>query len=242
MAHVSVIVTTCIFLQLIAGSNVFSQQADTAFVALAQKKNSDSYTRAIELQSRLYNGHDYVYYISKDDEHPYYNIDDWTFGSVVYGGELYENVAILYDLTTDQIITENRSGATIRLNAEKIESFRLGDHIFVRLRPDHKNGISEGFYHQLYIGNLKVYAKYVKQYEEVLTNREVVPDFTQTTRYYVVKDGVFYNVKTKSGVLKVLEDRKQELRNLIRKNRIDFRSNKAAALVQISEHYDSLKE
>jgi hypothetical protein len=242
MAKVYVIVTAGILLQLFATFESLSQQIDTAFVALAQKKSSGQYTQAIELQSRLYNGHDYVFYIAKDDEHPYFIVDHWAFGSIVYWGELYENVAMLYDLSTDQVITENRSGATIRLIAEKIESFTIAGHNFVRLRKDDKNDISEGFYDLLYAGKLKVYARYFKEYKETLTNREVIPNYEENKRYFVVKDGIFHGVKSKSTLLNILQDHKQELKSFIRKNRISFHTDKESALVRISEYYDSLTE
>jgi hypothetical protein len=214
--------------------------ADTSFIAQAKKKSIVLYTSSIQHQSRLYNGNDYVIYQSRNDEHPYYSTDDWSTGSVVYWGELYENISLLYDLSTDQVITEHDRGSPIRLLPEKVQAFKIAEHTFVRLYRDDKNRISDGFFDQLYDGKTKVYGRYWKTYGEDLENTKVVPRFDASIRYYIVKDGVFTVVKSKGSVLQVLEDRKQDVKNFIRKNRINFKDNREKAIVRVTEFYDTL--
>jgi hypothetical protein len=221
-----------------------SQQAllDTSFLAASKKKLVTKYTESIQRQSRLYNGTDYIVYFTKYDEHPYFTSDDWVFGSVLYWGELYENVPLMYDLTIDELITEHARGNPIRLIAQKIESFKISEHTFVRLRPDDKNKIAEGFYDRLYDGMSKVYAKYHKNFRETLEEKEVIPHFDEITRYYVFKDGVLHNVRTKASVLQVFEDRKQELKAFLRKSRLNFKSSRDVAIARAAEFYDSLTD
>ena len=217
-------------------------QVDTAFLAQAKKKSIALYTSTIQHQSRLYNGNDYIIYFPKDEEHPYYKNDDWGNGSVAYWGELYENIPLLFDLAVDQIITEHDRGNPIKLLAEKVQGFVIWDHTFVRLYPDDKNKISAGFYDQLYNGKSKVYAKYSKTYREELESTRVIPQFDESVRYYLVKDGVFTVVKSKGSVLKVLSDHKSEVKNFIRKNRIAFKGNRDEALVRVTQFYDTLTD
>jgi hypothetical protein len=200
------------------------------------------YTTAIEHQSRLYNGSDYIVYQPHFEEHPYFKIDDWAMGSIVYWDELYENVPVLYDLSTDEVITENRGGHPIKLVAEKVQSFTVSEHTFVRLIRDENNKINDGFYDRLYDGDLKVYARLVKVYRETLNHQEIIPSYTEGIRYYVVKDGIFHTVKTKKSVMQILVDRKQEMKTFIRKNRIRFKTNRDVAIVRVIEYYDSLKQ
>jgi hypothetical protein len=222
----------------------YSQQseADTVFVAESKKQVSAQYTAAIQHQSRLYNGSDYVIYISRDEEHPYFEVDDWAYGSVEYWNELYENIPLMYDISTDQVVTEHNRGNPIKLLPEKVQSFTLQDHVFVRLKPDSTNNIAEGFYDRLYDGTMKVYAKHSKVYRETLNSKEVIPSYDANTRYYLFKDGVFNLVKTKGSVLKLLADKKPELKNFIRKNNLHFKTNRNDAIVRIVAHYDSLKD
>jgi hypothetical protein len=217
-------------------------KVDTAFLAQAKKKSITLYTTTIQHQSRLYNGSDYVIYLPKDEEHPYFKNDDWGTGSVVYWGELYENIPLLFDLSVDQIITEHDRGNPIKLLAEKVQSFVIWDHTFVRLYPDDKNKISPGFYDQLYNGKSKVYAKYSKNYREELESTRVIPQFDENVRYYLVKDGVFTVVKSKASVLQVLSDHKSEIKNFIRKNHVVFKGNRDQALVRVTQFYDTLTD
>lgn len=233
-----------LFLVGIDQPHCYSQQisTDTAFVAASQKKSIALYTSAIQNQSRLYNGSDYIIYLPKFEEHPYFIADDWVYGSIVYWDELYENVPLLYDVSLDQVITEHNRGNPIKLIAEKIQSFTVLEHTFVRLNSDDKNKIAVGFYDRLYDGDLKVYAKYSKNFRETLESQQVIPQYDETTRYYLVKDGIFNIVKTKGSVLQVLSDQKQELKNFIRKNRLRFKDNREKSIVSVSEFYDTLKK
>jgi hypothetical protein len=216
--------------------------ADTSFVHEGKKKIVASYAAAIQQQSRLYNGSDYVMYISRDEEHPYFTLGDWIFGSVTYWNELYENVPLMYDISTDQIITEHNRGNPIKLHPEKVQAFTLNDHLFVKLKPDANNKIQEGFYDQLYKGDSKVYARHIKVYREKLESKEVIPIYNEVTRYYVLKDSTYYPVKSKGSVIKVFADKKAEVKSFVRKNRIKVSSDREDAFVRIARHYDSLKD
>jgi len=213
---------------------------DTAFLSLAKKQSVMRYAAATQNQSRLYNGSDYVYYIPKNEEHPYFLSDDWSNGSIVYWEEQYENVSLLYDLTTDHVIIEHNRGNPIKLQSEKVKSFTLADHTFVRLRRDENNKISEGFYDRLYNGKTKVFGRYGKTYEETLDSRTITPRFDESYRYFVVKDGVFHSVKTKKSLLGVFGDQKQEIKAFFRKNHIRLKYNRSKSIVRVAEFYDTL--
>jgi hypothetical protein len=222
----------------------YSQQllSDTAFLAASKEKVVSLYAASIQQQSRLYNGTDYVMYSSRDEEHPYFSIDDWTFGSIVYWHEQYENVPVMYDLSTDQVITEHNRGNPIKLIGEKVDGFTISDHVFERLRSNGTDNITEGFYEKLYGGRSKVYAKHQKLYREDLTSKEVIPRFEEISRYFVLKDSALNNVKTKSSIIEVFEDRKQEIKTFIKKNKLRFREKKYVAIVRVAEFYDSLND
>ncbi len=213
-------------------------KVDTAFLALSKTKSIELYSQAFLNQSRLYNGSDYIIYQSHDEEHPYFKIEDWTNGSIVYEGELYNNVDLLYDISSDNVIIEHNRGNPIKLLDEKIQSFSLLSHKFVRLKGDETNKISEGFYDQLYDGPSKVYAKHWKIYQESLDQGEVIPRFEEGNQHYIVKKGIFYAVKSKGSVLQVFDDRKQDVKDFIRKNHIRFKTDREKAIVSITEFYD----
>lgn len=238
----SVYLTLGILVLIHLQTSSYSQSAplDTAFLADSRKKIVSLYAASIQQQSRLYNGTDYVLYSSRDEEHPYFNLDDWIFGSITYWGELYENVPVMYDLSTDQVVTEHNRGNPIKLIPEKVDGFVIADHTFQRLMSNDTLKIAEGFYERLHDGTTKVYAKHQKVYREDITAREVIPRFEESTRYFILKNGVLSQVKKKGSVLDTFEDRKQEVKTFMKKNRIRFKDNRAAAIVRVAEYYDTL--
>jgi hypothetical protein len=219
-----------------------STKIDTLFLTESKEKVVALYNATIQHQSRLYNGSDYIIYISKDEEHPYFGTDDWADGSIVYWEELYENVPLLYDLSSDQVIAEHERGSPIRLVQEKVQRFTILNHTFVRLLRDEKNRISDGFYDQLYNGKTKVYAKHSRTYRETLEAPRIIPHFDEGVRYYLVKDGNFHIVKSKASVIQVLGDRKSEVKSFLRKNRVRFNDDREKAIVRIAEFYDTLND
>lgn len=225
-------------------TNSYSQSTagDTAFLATSKAKIVSLYAASIQQQSRLYNGTDYVMYMSRDEEHPYFSIDDWTFGSITYWGEVYENVPVMFDLSTDQVVTEHNRGNPIKLIPDKVDAFVISNHTFQRLMNNGTNKIADGFYERLYDGTSKVYAKHQKVYREDITAREVIPRFEENTRYFILKNGVFNQVKKKASVLDTFEDHKQDVKNFMKKNRIRFNDNRAVAIVRIAEYYDTLTD
>jgi hypothetical protein len=241
LSKVRVVVFGSLLLHSLHASTAYCQQisADTIFLTRANEKSVEVYTESIQHQSRLFNGSDYVVYIPEKEEHPYYIADDWVFGSITYWDETYENVPLLYDLSNDQVIAEHEGGSPIKLVAEKIQRFSISDHTFVRLKRDDTNKIAEGFYDELYDGALKVYAKHMKSFQESIEGTTIIPRYDAATRYYLWKDGVYHVIRKKTSVLEIFSDRKQAIKDFIRKNHIRFKDNRESAIVRIAEFYDT---
>src|SRR5688572_3256393 len=101
---------------------------DTTVLAQAKENTKKIYFQSIKGQSRLYNGSDYIMYRSIEDEHPYFPIDDWAFGTIVYDANFYENVPLMYDISQDIVLTEHiLNGSVMELIGEKIERFTMQD-------------------------------------------------------------------------------------------------------------------
>jgi hypothetical protein len=227
----------CIVL-LLAATAAWSQpfKSDTSFVAAATSHAVKFYTNAIQGQAQLYNGSDYAEYRSLQDEHPYFGTDDWVYGTVFYDGYLYENVPLLYDISTDQLLTETYySSSIMKLIKDKITYFTLPGKKFVN-QPD--TTISPGFYELLYDGKTKVYARHSKLLQETLSSQEIIHSFDEKTRYYIYKNNIYIHVKSKGSVLDVFGDRKREVSQYINKSKIRFRKNREQYITRLAEFYD----
>jgi hypothetical protein len=233
---------TCPLLLILWQGVALGQQAkpDTLFLAAASQYQQSLYDASIRGQSRLYNGTEYHDYLSQDEEHPYFNVDDWQYGYVYYDDVRYDSVAMFYDLSRDQVITEHLlTGAKIELIAKKITSFEINGHVFERLYRDSSHVIAEGFYERLYNGRTKVYVKRTKNLSSRASGNELIYTFEEHNRVYLLKDNHYYPVKTKKSVLQVFADKKSELKSMMKEEKLKFKFDREHAIVRMAQTYDS---
>lgn len=217
-----------------------SVKPDTAFLTSAKTHQLALYNEYIFGQSRLYNGSEYRDFLSKNDEHPYFGVDDWAFGEILYDEEVYNNVPLFYDIYRDKVITEHLlNGAKLELISEKVARFSFSGHTFVRLQEDQAKIISTGFYDLLYDGNTKVYCRREKLLQQKIESNDILERFDERNRIFILKNGVYNPVRKKGSVLDVLGDKKQELKSYMNDNKIVFKADREKAIVKLTRHYDS---
>jgi hypothetical protein len=212
-------------------------QTDTAFISAAVKKTKKIYTEAIKNQSTLYNGSEYVDYVPLEEEHPYFINHDWAIGDIYYDGLLHENVPMLYNTSTDNIIIEQSSSTImIQLIKEKVGYFIMNGRKFVHLTD---SDLPNGFYEQLTNGIATAYVKHTKVFLEELTGKQVRHSFNENVKYFVCKENRCVVARNKSSILKVLEDKKDDLSQFIRKNHFDFRKEREKSILKLVEFYNA---
>ena len=108
--------------------------ADTSFIATASANAIKKYDEFIEGQTGLYSGTEYRTPDRTNDQHPFFVDFDWQPGNVVYNGEFYDNINLLYDITSDVLVIEHfYNGQEVALIKAKVEKFRIGKHSFVHM-------------------------------------------------------------------------------------------------------------
>ncbi|MEI9917597.1 MAG: hypothetical protein WDO14_02215 [Bacteroidota bacterium] len=229
-----------LILCLLANVRSFAQntRVDSTFIADAKKNVVAAYSQSISAQSHLYNGSAYTEYISQNEENPYF-IDEWIDGSVTYDEEFHDNVPLLYDISSDRLIVDNQfSIKKVMLVFEKVSEFTIRDHHFVQLK---NTPLQVGYYELAYDGPNKVYVRYRKTLQSKPVDYSIVNLFEEKKLYYIYKNGTFYSVRGKGSVLKLLEDKKKELKKFIRDNNLQFGNEKARDISRLVQYYDQLK-
>jgi hypothetical protein len=212
---------------------------DTSFLASSRAIKIQAYNALIGGQSRLYNGIEYPDYYSHNDEHPYFLIDDWGHGNVVYDDEFYGDVDLFYDLSKDAVITEHKlTGGKIQLISNKVSRFTLNDHLFVRLAKDKAGVIGESFYEVLYDGKVKVYARRQKWSQSRADVNGITYYFSTINWLYILKDGVYTQVKSKKSVYGVFKDHRKDLTGVLRTRKVRYRKERERSVVILAEEYD----
>lgn len=174
-------------------------------------------------------------------------VDDyWELGSVTYNESLYDSIFLKYDMYQDVLLVENfgLGGllSPIALYGPKVSSFELMGFRFVRLDKDTISNLKEGFYNIVYTGD--DIRAIVKRRKEVIKSNEVNmlgEEFVEKDKYYIFKDDYYHQVKRKKSVLKVLYDRKKEVKEFIKSRGFGFKVNPADQLAEVVKYYDSLQ-
>ncbi|MEP6737547.1 MAG: hypothetical protein ABJA70_18630 [Chryseolinea sp.] len=212
---------------------------DTSFLASSRAIKFDAYSSLIGGQSRLYNGIEYPDYYSHNDEHPFFLIDDWSSGSVVYDDVFYGNVDLFYDLSKEVVITEHKlTGGKIQLISNKVSRFTMNDHLFVHLLKDDGGIIGDSFYEVLYDGKVKVYIRRQKRPQTRADVSGLTYYFSVFNRMYILKDGVYTIVRSKKSVYKVFKDHRKDLTGVLRNNKIKYRNARELGVVVLAKEYD----
>lgn len=228
------------FFCLVLLSNILhAQTPDSLFLTTAKKNAIALYTQTLRGQTALYNGSQYKRVFDSDTEHRFYKSDDWINGIVTYQKLFYDNLPLMYDITQDRIITENiYNGSEMMLINEKLDGFIIGEDEFVKL--NHKTLPEEGFFQLLYNGPSKVIAKHIKIRIEEITPQAVIVHYEEKHRYYVYRNDIYLQVKSRSAAIKLFADKKNELKSFTGSNRDLFREDFASALTLLAKAYDAL--
>jgi hypothetical protein len=234
-----------ILLWVVGENNVFGQSIvpDSIICKNAIDNTVALYTKNAGIQSGIYNGIDYSYQ-RINSGHVFFETDNLVNGDIMYNGIEYKSVPMLYDIVKDEVIIQGAfQPYFILLASDKVSQFVLSGHTFVMIYTDSLPGteLKTGFYQRLYNGKTKAFAK----------NKKIIEDFVdignavnrtafEKDKWYIFKDGIYFEVKGKSSILKVLKDKKKEIQQFSKREKINYKSNMEDALTRIVTYYDTI--
>ncbi len=203
-----------------------------------------SYHDFLGSNASLYNGIEYVAYpLAINEGHPFFLFDRFDTATVIYDGVPYHQVRLLFDLAQDVLVVEPPfQGSVIQLYNERIKSFTLFGHNFVRIVDDsaRRESIATGFYEVLYSGKSLLLRKDNKDIEQNLVYDGMQIFIREKINYYLLRDGSYHPINNKKELLNLMSDRKKEIRQFLRKNKIRLRKDMDDALVRAVAFYDRL--
>lgn len=222
-------------------SNVYGQDDSTFYSKAKSRLIKDLLASEME-QSGLYNGRGYrPHTMSFAKGHPFFKTDKFVSGKVLYRGIYYHDVSMMYDLVKNEVVVPYiDDNSHFSLINEAIAEFSLDGHDFQFLSPE---GHPPGFYEKLYAGKTGVWASRSKSIDENALNAEVIEwTIRSRDRYYLLKDGKFTPLTSEGSLLNIAGDRKKELKQYIRTNKLKFKSNFESAIIKLVSYYDKISE
>ena len=149
---------------------------------------------------------------------------------------------IRYDIYNDEIMTVTDRNMVIQLNREIVDmfSFRYDgrDYKFMKIDRDSLNTIS-GYVNVLFDGELSLFVKYKKEIILLAVDNKY-DQFLQSYKIYLKKDGKLYSVAGNSDLLRIMKDRKKQVKRFMRENNLNLSKKNPENFVPVIEYYITL--
>ena len=198
------------------------------------------YLRTVRSFSPLYYGAEYEGY-PRTTNHPYLIDDQYIQARLSYQHVIYPEVLLRLDLCRDELVVRSPGFRSIILHAGYVDFAELhGKHIIYFQKDSLPGCPSSGYYILLYSGNNTVLEKRNAQLVEKANPQSLERYFALTTQYYLCKDGVYYTIKNKRGLLKVLHPYKKELKRFISSRKLNFKVDAEGFLILTVNEYEKL--
>jgi len=201
------------------------------------------YKARVGAQAGIYNGCDYQYE-RVDFGHHFFDSLYLVSGNIVYDNIAYTDIQMLYDLVRDEVVIQNYDKLHLTLLASnRVSQFSILGQTFIRISADSIPGsvINTGYYQILYNGRIKAYGKNKKVIEEFVdVGNELKKTATEKKKWYIYKDGIYFEVQGKKSILKVFGDKKNEIQQYAKQNKVLYKNNMDNALALIAAFYDKI--
>lgn len=171
--------------------------------------------------------------------------NDFLPGSVTIDGRIYngKNLRLKFNIYDDELLTVTNTGTVLQLNKEMVDYFTLEfENRLYRFRNLHEDSLAvlNGYVQVLYEGATPLFVRYRK---EIRLKSSVGENdtFLQSYRVYIMKDGTIHRLSNKMNLLKILADRKEQLKYFLRSNHIRLSVKAPDSFTAALHFYDSLR-
>ncbi|HEV2480746.1 MAG TPA: hypothetical protein VGS79_13810 [Puia sp.] len=223
----------------------FSQELSAAASPLQVSGWPDSVLPSPGADSRLYNGVEYIRNGTPAKGFPFWDVDSLRPGTVCYDGRLFSDVPMEYDIVEDKLIIPYYTGHPfISLINEKLSYFLLDNQRFRYIYADSSvSGLpATGFYQELSRNGANALLARREKKLVFPGNRDELARYTQHNSYFLLLDGHYWTIDDEKDLLEIAKDKKDALKQYIRKNKIRFKKNPEEALIQTTGYYLQIRK
>lgn len=149
--------------------------------------------------------------------------EEFLEGSVVYNGVEYSGLLLNLSAGMDELHLKIReSGVVMVLDSRLVGEYAIGGRRFVCLHGgDVAGGLPKGHYEVLFSGEGDMLLK--KNIKRINVRKQDVKgiyrEFESVCRYYVVKDGVPYQVQRRGDFEDIFDEKRKSIREFVKGNR-----------------------
>jgi hypothetical protein len=213
-----------------------SVQATTNYSTVIQQNPSDTLF--------LLNGRIWHNQFSKVQGDQYFLSGDFLKGSLSFNGRQFNGLNLKYDIFNDELILKIENQPIIFLNKEMADSFDLifadRSYHIINAGTDTLSTL-RGFVNVLYDGPSALYVKYFKQILPLAVEGKY-DLFYQDHHIYIRKGTEVIPVSGRRELQNLLEDKKKEIREYLKSNRLKVKRKEPDTFIPVLEFYDSMSK
>jgi hypothetical protein len=195
-------------------------------------------------RQQLLNGRIWRNQYSKSFGDQFFLTNAFLKGSVTYNGRIFDNLDLKYDIASDELILSIELYPIIIMNKEMVDSFSLSfenrKYHVVNAGTD-SSGVLKGYINVIYEGSLTLFVKYIKKIQPLAVDGRY-DLFYQENQMYIKRGIEIMPVIGKKKLLSLLQDKKKEVRNYIKSNRIKLTGKDPGTFIPVLKFYDSMKK
>ncbi len=167
--------------------------------------------------------------------HQYFDKRDWQNGSLSLSGELYRNVAMLFDIERDQLIIKHPEAYRtdgIMVDMNSLQSFTLAGHHFRKYKFSGRSS----FYDVLVDGNQVTLL--AKRKKKSSPKKEGI-ELDATINYFIPVEDRLISIKGINTLIKLYPSHKLTMQSIKKEEKVRMRIRKEETVVRFIELLDS---
>jgi hypothetical protein len=177
--------------------------------------------------SLLYNGSEYIKSFNASRGTPMFPTEN-NRGDVNYYGNWYRNLDLQYDIEDDIVITRDAQGLLkLRLIREKLESFTIDGHLFVKLKLLSSRG---EFYEQLFKGKRSLMLQWEKRME---LDAQELPIYVLRKTLFVLEGDKVKPILRSDDLLSIDDEHFKEVKKTLRTKKLSFKKDPVNASITV---------
>jgi hypothetical protein len=169
--------------------------------------------------SLLFNGTEYIKQFDQTKGTPFFPSEK-TNGAILYFGNWYQNLDLLYDIQDDVVITRDVQGLLkMRLTREKLDEFKVDGHYFVKYKLT--SGAGE-YYEQFFKGQRSL----LMQWRKVTDSDDPqIQKFILRKTLFVLDKGEIITLERTSDLFSIDPKHQKELKKFYREQKLSFKKD-----------------
>lgn len=184
-------------------------------------------------------------YITRDNSNPYFKDSKFEKGSVIYDGQLFDDLHLNYDSFNDELHLKPNGTQDLRsviAIKQKVSRFRFLDNNFVNLSLKNKIDFITGYYAEKIISpRIVLYTKFSKSRTEKIYNNKLFSEFNEVNQFVISFDNNLFKYNQNS-INQIYPTLKTDINRFYSDNSKLEKSNEKQFVENLLNHLESLSK